>query len=280
MIISTISIPAPINVELDLVARGAEQVGGHLGLLEPGHLPVVDVPSNKCGDNTGTWTTLMVSWLLCFLHGRCHAAHIGIVMSSPVFILAAVSALFHPKVWSPAAQPPPLITSIHHQQTLSVLVDIDWYRETETMQILDIPLHSVPDDVPRAQEVAGRCPLHQARHAHLQGDLGVLVVNLGVLIDLIVHPGVSVEEGHPPTVVQTGPHQAHRHPSSLIGAFDGVVKHQSSHYTISTIGSKYPVIVSHNYLYLSARRGVWRLRPRGPDQPCPCQLLPRDIHAE
>ena len=26
------------------------------------------------------------------------------------------------------------------------------------------------------------------------------------------------------------------------------------------IGSKYPVIVCYNYLYLSARRGVWRLR--------------------
>ena len=122
------TVAAPVNVELDLVARGAEQVGGHLGLLEPRHLPVVDVPSNKWGQYWDHWTTLMVSWLLCFLHGRCHAAHIGIVMSSPVFILAAVSALFHPKVWSPAAQPPPLITSIHHQQTLSVLVDIDWYR--------------------------------------------------------------------------------------------------------------------------------------------------------
>ena len=50
--ISTLS--APVNVELDLVARGAEEVGGHLGLLEPGHLPVVDVPGNKCSNNVGT----------------------------------------------------------------------------------------------------------------------------------------------------------------------------------------------------------------------------------
>ena len=48
------TVASPVNVELDLVARGAEQVGGYLGLLEPGHLPVVDVPRNKCGDNTGT----------------------------------------------------------------------------------------------------------------------------------------------------------------------------------------------------------------------------------
>ena len=53
--ISTIStLSAPVNVELDLVARGAEEVGGHLGLLEPGHLPVVDVPGNKCSNNVGT----------------------------------------------------------------------------------------------------------------------------------------------------------------------------------------------------------------------------------
>ena len=217
-----------------------------------------------------------------FLHGRCHAAHIGIVTSSPVFILAAVSAQFHPKVWPPAAQPSPLITSIHHHQTLSVLVDIDWERERPCKFLTFLSSPPVPYDVPRAQEVAGRCPLHQARHAHLQGDLGLLGVHLGVLADLIdlsVDPGVSVEEGHPPAVVQTGPHQAHRHPSSLIGTLDGAVKHQSSHYTASTNWLQISCnCVLQLPLSLCSPRCL-ETAPLGPDQPCPCQLLPRDIHA-